>query len=220
MNTRIKYQEKHKKSFLYILENRKTIIQTNGGRESYIRWLTNLFFVATNVPVRYLNLNIKHRPQTGETSQQKPLPHSTFYYSGYIPPATRPAYCFCSPRPFLNCPRPLLCFAWTSFTLAPPSLLLRFIFSATHPSHYLLRAPPLPGLFPPLTSLLPRPSVSRIPASSHLTWQRRHQPCCPGRGSPRGRGRGGAAPDCGATAAPGLWSGLTARRRLWPSRSS
>lgn len=131
--------------------------------------------------------------------------------SGHIPPFITPVTSL-PPPPWLS-HRFLL--APPLPELSPPSALLgrlsrsphplyysRFIFSATQRAHYLLRAPPLPGLFPPLR-------WSPLPASSPLTWQRRHQPCCPGPGPPRGRGRGGAAPDCGATAATGLWSGLT-----------
>nr|XP_020024664.1 protein transport protein Sec23A-like [Castor canadensis] len=51
--------------------------------------------------------------------------------------------------------------------------------------------------------------TSAPPPPRPLTWQRRHQPCWPGRGLLRGRGRGGAGPDCGATGAPAPRRGQT-----------
>lgn len=134
----------------------------------------------------------------------------------HVPPFTTPVTCLpppalpiasCLPRPFLNCPRPLLCL---DFFHAGPTLFITPVHLFRHSSRPLPPARPAPsGTVPaPLLPLAPPLCWSHLPAFSRLTWQRRHQPCCPGRGPPRGRGRGGAAPDCGATAATGLWSRL------------
>lgn len=87
--------------------------------------------------------------------------------------------------------------------------------------------------YPPLSSSPPRgrfrgrPSPAPRPAPPFhappfpLTWQRRHQPCWPGRVLRGDRGRGGSGPDCTATAVSAVRVGLIfARPRLQQAQIS
>lgn len=79
--------------------------------------------------------------------------------------------------------------------------------------------------FPSVSWQSPRPSLSRPALPFHappfpLTWQRRHQPCWPSGVLRGGRGRGGAGPDCTATAASAVRTGLILQGRGCDRRGS